>query len=86
MAYTEPEPDDDEKKPLGLGGWLVIVVLIAMLGGAGYIAAKTWFSLSDVSMSFAGWAFLILGIVVSFAVCAGLMGLVFYSSHKKFDR
>ena len=85
MAYTDPEPEDDNQ-PLGVGGWLIIVALVAMLGGAGYIAWQTWFSLTDVHMSAAGYIFLTLGIVVSFGVGAGLMWLVFYSSRKKYDR
>jgi hypothetical protein len=85
MAYTDPEPEDDSK-PLGFGGWLVLAALVALLVAAGVFAAQTWSSFSDVRMSTAGWIFLILGIVVSFLVGAGLMGLVFYSSRKKYDR
>jgi hypothetical protein len=85
MAYSDPEPEE-EKRPLGIGGWIVILALVALLAGAVYIGGSVWLSLSDVGMSAAGWTFLILGIVVTFAVGAGLMGLVFYSSRNKFDR
>ena len=85
MAYNDPEPEET-KRPLGIGGWFVILTLVALLAGAAYIGGSVWLSLSDTSMSGAGWTFLILGIVVTFAVGAGLMGLVFYSSRNKFDR
>ncbi len=85
MAYTDPEPDEGST-PLGIGGWIVIIVLVALLIGAGFIASRTWFSLDGVGISTLGWTFLILGVVVTTALGVGLMGLVFYSSRNKYDR
>jgi hypothetical protein len=85
MAFTEPGPEDPNTR-LGIGGWLVLAALIAMLGGALYIAYDTWSAFEGTGMSPLGWTFLILGVVVSILVGAGLMGLVFYSARKNYDR
>ena len=81
MSYTPPEPST----PLGRAGWIAIIVLGAFLAWAGWYAVHAWMRLSGVGISTAGWVFMGLGIVVTFAVGAGLMGLVFYSSRKGRD-
>jgi fumarate reductase subunit D len=84
MAYSDPEPDDN--KPLGIGGWLIILLLVALLIWAGWFGYTSWTAVGDVKISTAGWIFLGLGIVVTTLVGAGLMFLVFYSSRKHYDR
>lgn len=73
------------RKPLGLGGWLVIVALLAMLVAAIAYAAQIWMSV-DTHMSVWGWLFMILGVLVSVGLGAGLMALVFYSARHDYDR
>tara|TARA_B100000676_G_scaffold302105_1_gene350391 strand:+ start:75689 stop:75949 length:261 start_codon:yes stop_codon:yes gene_type:complete len=63
----------------------VIVFLIALLGGAGYAAYETWIGISDVEISTHGKIALAIGVTVTFALGAGLMFLVFYSSRKGYD-
>ena len=70
---------------IGVAGWLAVAVLAAFLVGAIAYAAYGWNSLSDVSMPLSGWLYMTLGIVVTFAVGAGLMALIFYSSRKGRD-
>jgi hypothetical protein len=77
--------DAPEKQAIGPAGWVVIVVLAGFLGWAVWYAMHTWSKLDGVGISTAGWVFMGLGIVVTFAVGAGLMGLVFYSSRKGRD-
>jgi hypothetical protein len=72
-------------KKLGPAGWLVLVVLMALLAAAVVYAVQIWTSM-DVEMSAWGWVFLVLGIVVSIGLGAGLMALVFYSSKHDYDR
>ncbi|MBV9330806.1 MAG: hypothetical protein JOZ55_04565 [Alphaproteobacteria bacterium] len=72
--------------PLTRGGWAAIVVLIAFLCWAIWYAVRTWGSLSGVPISPAGWLWLSLGVLFTLVVGGGLMGLVFYSSRKNFDR
>jgi hypothetical protein len=81
---TEPEPQ--KSSSLGAAGWIAIVVMVGFLIVSVWYAAWAWGQMEGVEMSTAGWVFLILGIVVTFLVGAGLMGLVFYSSRKNFDR
>ena len=77
-----PEKDNG----MTVAGWIALAVLGIFLGVAVWYAAHAWLALSGVAMSPAGWFFLGCGIVVTFALGAGLMGLVFYSSRKNFDR
>ena len=48
-------------------------------------ASYVWFGMGDVAISWHGITALVLGVVLSFLVGAGLMALVFYSSRKGFD-
>jgi len=78
----EPRPNP----PIGVAGWIALVVLLGFLGAAGLYAVDAWRSLSGVAMSGAGWLFLVLGVVFTLAVGGGLMALVFYSSRHDYDR
>ncbi|HSZ74883.1 MAG TPA: hypothetical protein VK779_08685 [Rhizomicrobium sp.] len=71
---------------LGIGGWIVILVLVGLLVAAIIYAIQAWGAMDGVGISTAGWVFMALGIIVTTAVGAGLMGLVFYSSRKNFDQ
>ncbi|HEX4535289.1 MAG TPA: hypothetical protein VH000_13730 [Rhizomicrobium sp.] len=77
--------DNASPNRLSLAGWLAIAVMAAFLGIAIWYAAYTWNRMEGVGISTAGWLFLVLGVVVTFAVGAGLMGLLFYSSRKGRD-
>jgi len=72
--------------PLGIAGWVALIVLAGLLAAAISYAVHAWLALSGVAMSGAGWFFLILGAVFTLLVGAGLMALVFYSSRHDFDR
>jgi hypothetical protein len=86
MAENEQTPSDHESSAhVGVAGWIAIVVLVAFLVGAVAYAVYAWNSLSGVSMPLTGWLYMILGVVVTFVVGAGLMALVFYSSRKGRD-
>jgi hypothetical protein len=80
----KPVPDPTQGR-IGPAGWVAIVVLLGFLAGTMVYAAHAWNSLSDVSMPVMGWVFMILGVVVTLIVGAGLMALVFYSSRKGRD-
>ena len=79
----------DDKKTgakLGPAGWITLVILAALLGVSIWYAAGVCSAMSGVHMSGFGWAFLVLGAVVTFGLGAGLMALVFYSSRHDMDR
>lgn len=79
-------PDQDEKSPLSAAGWITLAILLGLLFAALWYAVKVWTAMSGVPMSGWGWTFLGLGIVVTIALGAGLMALVFYSSRHDMDR
>jgi hypothetical protein len=49
------------------------------------VAYSAWKALADVQMSTSGYIAMILGGLAAFAVGAGLMALLFWSSRKGFD-
>ena len=75
-----------EKPGISAGAVIAILVLLGLLGWAGWYALGAWNAMSGVKMSPAGWFFMAMGVVVTFAVGAGLMALMFYSSRHDMDR
>ncbi len=75
-------------KPTGRGGTiLVVIVLLGLLVLAIYMGVAGWNMGSDGTgqeMSTAGYIAMALGVVVTLALGAGLMALMYYSS--KHDR
>ena len=74
------------REKLSPAGWLVLGILVILLVAAIFYAVQVWTSMSGVVMSAWGWMFLILGILVTVGLGAGLMALVFYSSRHDYDR
>ena len=83
-------PDDKPEDASGSGlspfGIAAILIMVGMLGWAGWYAVKSWNAMSGVEMSPLGWVFMAMGAVVTFLVGAGLMVLIFYSSRNDMDR
>lgn len=84
MSATNEPPARSSPQDGKLARWLVIAVLCAMLVGAGALGYVGWFS-TDTKVPEAGYVALVLGVVFSLVVGAGLMALVFYSSRKGYD-
>jgi hypothetical protein len=63
---------------------IVAVAVVVTLAAAG-VTAYTWISLSDVAISAAGYMALVAGSVLTLAVGAGLMFLMYYSERAGFD-
>ena len=63
---------------------IVAVAIVVTLAAAG-VTAYTWISLSDVAISAAGYMALVAGSVLTLAVGAGLMFLMYYSERAGFD-
>ena len=76
----------DRNSRLSPAGWLALAVLAAFFFASLWYAVKVWTSMAGVHMSGWGWLFLVLGVVVTIALGAGLMALVFYSSRHDMDR
>jgi hypothetical protein len=82
----EQPPDKDRESPLSLAGWIALAILAGFFMVSLWYAVKVWTAMSGVHMSGWGWTFLVLGVVVTVALGAGLMALVFYSSRHDMDR
>ncbi|MBR0792140.1 hypothetical protein JQ631_23905 [Bradyrhizobium manausense] len=77
---NQPSTSGDSK----LARWVVIAVLAALLAAACILGYLGWTS-TDTSVPASGYVALVLGVVFSLVVGAGLMALVFYSSRKGYD-
>jgi hypothetical protein len=75
-----------EKRVFSPAALIAILVLVGFLGWAIWYAVGAWTAMSGVPMSRLGWVFMILGVIVTVLVGAGLMALVFYSSRHDMDR
>jgi hypothetical protein len=67
-----------------LARWVVIAILGVLLLAAFILGYLGWTS-TDTKVPEAGYVALVLGVVFSLVVGAGLMALVFYSSRKGYD-
>jgi len=76
----------DGKSQLSAAGWFTLLVLAAFFVASLWYAVRVWTSMAGVQMSGFGWFFLVLGVVVTIGLGAGLMALVFYSSRHDMDR
>jgi hypothetical protein len=70
---------------LTLSGWVVILVLIALLIGTAALAYVGWTSAAGTVVPTSGYVALTLGVLFSLVVGVGLMGLLFYSSRHDYD-
>jgi hypothetical protein len=80
------EDQPPPKRPVGIAGWITIVVLAGLLIASIAYAIHAWTQMEGTTISGFGWAMLGLGVFFTLACGVVLMGLVFYSSRKNFDR
>jgi hypothetical protein len=73
-------------RPVGIAGWIAIVVLAGLLIASIAYAIHAWSRMAGATISGFGWAMLGLGVFFTLACGIVLMGLVFYSSRKNFDQ
>ena len=78
--------ENEPHNKLSPAGWLTLAVLAGLFGISLWYAIKVWTAMEGVHMSGWGWTFLVLGVVVTIALGAGLMALVFYSARHDMDR
>jgi hypothetical protein len=64
---------------------LIVAVTVAITIAAAGVTAYSWVSLGDVPMSAAGYVALVAGSVLTLAVGAGLIFLMYYSNRAGFD-
>lgn len=70
---------------LGVGSWIIVVILVALLAATGFVVYIGWILGSGAEVTTSGYVSMALGVILSLAVGFGLMGLVFYSSRSGYD-
>ena len=80
-----PESKPQKRPPLGLGHFVVLGALAAILILTIFWAVTVWTSSNDVAISKHGWIALGLGTFFSLIIGCGLMALMFYSSRSGHD-
>lgn len=87
MSEQTPQPTQQpaKKRTMTLGTWFLVILFGGALGAVIWYAVHAWFSVPD-QMTRHGYIALVLGIVFSVALGAGLMALVFWSHKKGYDR
>jgi len=81
-----PKEAPRRSSPLGPAGIFAIVVMLVFLAWAAWYAIHSWSALAGVQISGIGWFMIVVGVLFTVAVGAGLMALVFYSSRHDYDR
>ncbi|HEY4266379.1 MAG TPA: hypothetical protein VGM72_13760 [Micropepsaceae bacterium] len=74
-----------KRSPLGAGGWIAILAMGILLGAAIWFLFYGW-HLTDAPIDTNGYIALGLGVVLSMVLGGGLMGLLFWSNRKGYDR
>jgi flagellar basal body-associated protein FliL len=85
MTNEQRHQDDETEGKIGTAGWIAIVILVGLLAAALWYAVHAWGEVPSVGLSPLGWLFLVLGVITTVGVGAGLMALLFYSSRKGKD-
>ena len=65
--------------------WIGVAVAAAALVAVIVVCARFWTDLGGNEMSAAGWAAMLLGILVTLALGVGLMTLMFISNRRGYD-
>lgn len=80
--------DEGPNSPRGLGlaGWFAIIAMAILLIWSIWYAVHAWNALGSVEIGVTGWVFIVVGIMLTVGLGAGLMALVFYSSRHDMDR
>lgn len=71
---------------LGIAGWVAIAVMLGFLVWTSWYALHAWNALDGIGISLTGWVFIVIGILLTVGLGAGLMALIFYSSRHDMDR
>jgi hypothetical protein len=76
---------EQKRASLSVGEWIAVAAMGVVLGAAVWFLFYGW-NLTNAQMSTNGVIALVLGIVFSMALGAGLMALLFWSNRKGYDR
>jgi hypothetical protein len=82
---SNPLEPNDAPARLGIGQWIILIVLLSLLAAAGLLVYVGWTLDTDVSVPAAGYAAMAFGVLFSIVIGCGLMALIFYSSRSGYD-
>ena len=82
---NDPSVHGPKRAPIGVAGWIAIVIMGVFLGLAIWYALWGW-NLTNAEIDAPGKIALVLGVVLSVALGGGLMALLFWSHNKGYDR
>jgi hypothetical protein len=70
---------------LGVGSWIIFVVLLSLLIATGVVIYRGWTLGDGADVPASGYAAMVFGVIISLTVGFGFMALIFYSSRKGYD-
>lgn len=82
---NDTEPDVSVSARLGVGSWIILIVLFALLVATVVVVYLGWTLANGADVPASGYVAMVLGVIISLAVGFGLMALIFYSSRKGYD-
>lgn len=90
VRETTARTDATEPAHLGVGSWILLGVLLALLAATSFVAYLGWtledgIEASTIEVSPAGYVAMAAGVLFSVVVGSGLMTLIFYSSRSGYD-
>ena len=84
-THSNPLAPNHAPARLGIGSWIILIVLLTLLAGTGFVAYVGWTLEDSIEVSTAGYVAMALGVLFSIVVGCGLMALIFYSSRSGYD-
>jgi flagellar basal body-associated protein FliL len=82
---NEDRPLTTTSARLGVGSWVVLIVLLLLLVATGVAIYFGWTLANGTDVPTSGYAAMAFGVIISLAIGFGLMALLFYSSRKGYD-
>jgi len=79
---NEDRPLTTTSARLGVGSWVVLIVLLLLLVATGVAIYFGWTLANGIDVPTSGYAAMVFGVFISLAIGFGLMALLFYSSRK----
>ncbi|WP_245334950.1 hypothetical protein [Bradyrhizobium mercantei] len=70
---------------LGAGSWVLLIVLLLLLVGTGFLVYLGWTLADGIEVTTAGYVAMAAGVILSLVVGCGLMALIFYSNRRGYD-
>jgi hypothetical protein len=84
-SHSNPLGPSDAPARLGIGPWIILIVLLLLLAATCLLAYVGWTLEDGVAVPAAGYVAMAFGVLFSIVIGCGLMALIFYSSRSGYD-